>query len=65
MPIQNSAKRIILGILIVLTLGLVFAAATHHWLGQGGRAVAASQSTASQSRGDERKPIFWYDAMNP
>ena len=65
MPIKSSAKRIILGILIVLTLGLVFAAATHHWLGQGGRAVAASQSTASQSRGDERKPIFWYDAMNP
>jgi Cu(I)/Ag(I) efflux system membrane fusion protein len=65
MPIQSSPKRIILGILIVLTLGLVFAAATHHWFGQGGSAVAASQSAASQSRGDDRKPIFWYDAMNP
>jgi RND family efflux transporter MFP subunit len=65
MPIQNSAKRVILGILIVLTLGLVLAAATHHWFGQSGSAVAASQSTTSQNRGDERKPIFWYDAMNP
>lgn len=60
MPIQSSAKRIILGILIVLTLGLVFAAATHHWFGQGGRAVAASQSAK-----EERNPIYWYDAMNP
>ncbi len=60
MPIQSSAKRIILGILIVLTLGLVFAAATHHWFGQGRSAVAASQGAK-----DERKPIFWYDAMNP
>jgi RND family efflux transporter MFP subunit len=60
MPIQRSPQRLILGILIVLTLGLVFAAATHHWLGQGGSAVAASQNAK-----DERKPLFWYDAMNP
>ena len=65
MPIQSSPKRIILGILIVLTLGLVYAAATRHWFGQSGSAVAASQSTALPSRGDERKPIFWLDAMNP
>ena len=53
-------KRIILGILIIVTLGLVYAAATHRWFGQGKSGVAASQN----ARG-ERKPVFWYDAMNP
>jgi len=60
MAVQGSAKRIILGILIVLTLGLVYAAATHHWFGQSESAVAASQAAK-----DERKPAYWYDAMNP
>jgi RND family efflux transporter MFP subunit len=60
MPIQSSHKRIILGILLALTLGLVYAAATHRWFGQSGRAVAASQSASG-----ERKPVYWYDAMNP
>jgi len=60
MPIQSSAKRIILGILLALTLGLVYAGATHRWFGQSGRAVAASQSASG-----EHKPVYWYDAMNP
>jgi Cu(I)/Ag(I) efflux system membrane fusion protein len=57
---NHSVKRIILGILILLTLGAVYAASTHHWFGQSGNPVAAFQST----KGD-RKPIYWYDAMNP
>jgi RND family efflux transporter MFP subunit len=60
MPIQGSLKRIIIGILLALTLGLVYAGATHRWFGQSGRAVAASQSASN-----ERKPLYWYDAMNP
>ena len=57
---KRSPKRIILGILIVLTLGSVFAIASHHWFGQGASRVAASQSATG-----ERKPVYWYDAMNP
>src|ERR1039457_6570754 len=57
---NRSPKRIILGILIVATLGLVFAVATHHWFGQGKSGIAAAQSATG-----ERKPIYWYDAMNP
>ena len=60
MPIQTSTKRIVLGILLALTLGLVYVVATHLWFGQSGRAVAASQSAK-----DEHKPVYWYDAMNP
>ena len=60
MPIKSMPKRIILGILLALTLGLVYAGATHRWFGQGDRAIAASQSA-----GGERKPLYWYDAMNP
>jgi len=60
MPFQNSSKRIILAILLAFTLGLVYAGATHRWFGQGDRAVAASQSASG-----DRKPIYWYDAMNP
>jgi RND family efflux transporter MFP subunit len=60
MPVQSSLKRIILGILLALTLGIVYAGATHRWFGQSGHAVAASQSATG-----ERKPIYWYDAMNP
>lgn len=55
-----SPKRIILGILIVVTLGLVYAGANHLWFRQGGDGVAASQSAKG-----ERKPIYWFDAMNP
>lgn len=57
---NRSLKRIILGTLIALTLGIVYAAATHRWIGEDGSSVAASQSAK-----DERKPIYWYDAMNP
>ena len=57
---KRSTKRVILGILIVLTLGFVFASAGHHWFGQGASRVAASQSETG-----ERKAIYWYDAMNP
>src|ERR1035437_7025997 len=60
MPIQTSSKRIILGILLVLTLVLVYFGATHRWFGQSGHAVGASQSAK-----DEHKPVYWYDAMNP
>jgi hypothetical protein len=38
MPIQSLPKRIILGILLALTLGVVYAGATHHWFGQSGHA---------------------------
>jgi membrane fusion protein, copper/silver efflux system len=57
---SQSPKRIILGILIVLTLGVVYGTATHRWFAQGASSVAASESS-----GGERKPIYWYDAMNP
>jgi len=57
---NHSTKRIILGILIVMTLGTIYAASTHRWLGTGANAIAASQSASG-----ERKPIYWYDAMNP
>jgi RND family efflux transporter MFP subunit len=60
MPIQSSPKRIILGILLALTFGLVYAGATHRWFGQSGRAIAASQGASG-----EREPLYWYDAMNP
>jgi RND family efflux transporter MFP subunit len=56
----RSPKKLIPGILIVLTLGLITADATHHWFGQSGKHVAASQSATA-----ERKPLYWYDAMNP
>jgi RND family efflux transporter MFP subunit len=46
--------------LLALALGLVYAVATHRWLGQSGHAVAAPQGAK-----DEHKPVYWYDAMNP
>ena len=60
MPIQSLPKRIILGILLALTLGVVYAGATHHWFGQSGHVGAATQSDK-----DAHKPVYWYDAMNP
>src|ERR1035438_937924 len=57
---NHLTKRIILGILIVLTLGAIYAGSTHQWFGQSGNSVAASQSASG-----ERKPIYWFDAMNP
>ena len=57
---KPSPKKIILGILIVLTLGAVYATATHQWFGLSGKGVAASQSASG-----ERKAIYWFDAMNP
>ena len=60
MPIQSSPKRILLGILLALTLGLVYAGATHRWFGQSGHVGAATQSDK-----DAHKPAYWYDAMNP
>jgi RND family efflux transporter MFP subunit len=56
----NILKKLILGILIVLMLGLVYAGATHRWFGQGKGKIVAAQSAA-----DERKPLYWYDAMDP
>jgi RND family efflux transporter MFP subunit len=60
MSAQSSIKRIVLGILIALVLGLVYAAATHRWFGQNGRTAAAPQNA-----GGDHKPVYWYDAMNP
>jgi Cu(I)/Ag(I) efflux system membrane fusion protein len=57
---NRSPKRIIPGILIALTLAIVYGASTHRWFSQGGSGVAASQNAKG-----ERKPIYWYDAMNP
>jgi membrane fusion protein, copper/silver efflux system len=57
---SRSPKRIVLGILLVFSLGLVYSGATHHWFGQGGPTV-----TAAQTAKGERKPAYWYDAMNP
>jgi len=55
-----SPKKIILAILIAISLGVVYAGATHRWFGHSASAVAAAQSAAS-----ERKPLYWFDAMNP
>jgi membrane fusion protein, copper/silver efflux system len=57
---SRSPKRIVPGILLVLSLGLVYSGATHHWFGQSGPTV-----TAAQTAKGERKPSYWYDAMNP
>jgi len=57
---NRSPKRIILGILIVLTLAVVYVTASHRWPNHSGNGKAASQGTSS-----ERRPIYWYDAMNP
>jgi len=57
---NRSPKRIIIGILIVLTLGVIYGTATHRWF-----AHAGSGGAASQGAGGERKPVYWYDAMNP
>ncbi len=55
---KHSPKRLVVGILLVIALGLVYAGATHRWFGQ-----VKSVSPAS-ARG-ERKVLYWYDAMNP
>jgi multidrug efflux pump subunit AcrA (membrane-fusion protein) len=60
MPVQSSTKRIILGILIALTLGFIYAGATHRWFVSSSHAAAAAQNAAG-----ERKPVYWFDAMNP
>jgi RND family efflux transporter MFP subunit len=60
MPIHSSTKKIILGALLALTLGLVFAGATHHWLEQSGHPAVAVHNAK-----DEHQPVYWYDAMNP
>jgi RND family efflux transporter MFP subunit len=55
-----SPKKIITAVLLVATLGIVYAGATHHWFmsasGKNGTEVNAS---------DQRKVLYWYDAMNP
>ena len=57
---SRSPKKIVLGILIVLTLGFVYAAATHRWFG-----LQINGIDPSKSATEERKPLYWYDAMNP
>ena len=57
---NRSSKKIILDVLIVLTLGIIYSVATHQWFGHRG-----SRATGSQGAAGERKPIYWYDAMNP
>jgi RND family efflux transporter MFP subunit len=57
---KNSPKRIIIGILLALALGFVYASATHRWFGHAG-----SRATVSASSNDQRQVLFWYDAMNP
>jgi membrane fusion protein, copper/silver efflux system len=57
---NRSPKKIILGILIVAMLGIIYAVATHQWFGHRSIHVTGPQGTAG-----ERKPIYWYDAMNP
>ena len=52
-----SPKRLIIGILLVLSLGFVYAGATHHWFG-------TRSSRAGASPKEEPKPLYWYDAMN-
>jgi RND family efflux transporter MFP subunit len=56
---NRSLKRIILGILIVLMLGVVYGISTQGWFAHA-RSAAAPQGAKS-----ELKPIYWYDAMNP
>jgi membrane fusion protein, copper/silver efflux system len=57
---KHSPKRIILGILLALALGVVYAGATHRWFNRAG-----SHATVPPRSNDPRKVIFWYDAMNP
>ena len=56
----RSPKNVILLVLLAAALGLVYAGATHHWVGAfgGGRQVTLSAN-------DQQKVLFWYDAMNP
>ena len=57
---MHSPKKIITGILLALTLAVVYAGATHRWFGRAeiGTAVSASSN-------DPRKVLYWYDAMDP
>lgn len=56
-----SPKKIVLGILLVVALGLVYAGATHRWF----FSHAGSATATSASATDQRKVLYWYDAMNP
>jgi membrane fusion protein, copper/silver efflux system len=60
-PVSRSAKRIVVGILIALTLVVVYAASSHYQFSEGGSTAAA----ASQRAKGEGKPLYWYDSMNP
>jgi RND family efflux transporter MFP subunit len=63
---NSSLKRNILGILIVLTLAIVYVTASHRWPTRSGRDKTTGRDTAAlQSATVERKPVYWYDAMNP
>jgi len=60
------SKRIIVGILIVVTLAVVYAIATHRWpIHVESSKAGISDKAPAQSTPGERKPIYWYDAMDP
>src|SRR5664280_2266383 len=53
-------KKFLIGFLLALALGVVFAGATHRW-------SWLANSVAAAQAGDkgEKKVRFWYDAMEP
>jgi RND family efflux transporter MFP subunit len=57
---MHSPRKIITGILLVLTLAVVYAGATHRWFGRAGIGTAVPAGS-----NDPRKVLYWYDAMDP
>ncbi len=55
-----SPKKIITAILLVAALGIVYAGATHHWF-----MSASGKNGTEANASDQRKVLYWYDAMNP
>jgi Cu(I)/Ag(I) efflux system membrane fusion protein len=54
----HSPKKLIALVLLVGALFLVFIVATHRW-------SPFAHAATTQSAGNERKVLYWYDAMNP
>jgi multidrug efflux pump subunit AcrA (membrane-fusion protein) len=53
-------KKLVTGLLLVLALSAVFAGSTHKWPW-----ISKSASAAQAAAKDEKRVLFWYDAMEP